>query len=163
MHWAHKDKGNLKANSLTLFIQESPLNLTDTLDVQSRCDTFELNELNRTYGTNEINLVEADCTCATRVKNNHKIIGGDGSSTIGKIIVQCKEQSMRIFCLMKWYASGCWIVFRCWNWYVFFAKMGCVGNGSWASYAFECSCEQVRVNRVSDVKNGGVPGLDHGT
>ena len=108
-------------------------------------------------------LVEADHTCATRVKNDHKIIGSDGSGTFEKIIVQHEEHSVHVFCLMKWYASGGWIVVRSWNWDVFFAKASSVRDGSWASNAFASSCEQVRVNRVGDVEDRGVPGPDDGT
>ena len=71
---------------------------------------------------------------------------------------------MHVLCLVKWYAGGGWIVARCGNWYVFFAKVSRMRDGSWASNAFTSSCEQVRANRVGDLEDGHVPGgPDDGT
>ena len=42
-------------------------------------------------------------------------------------------------------------------------KAGSMRDRSWASNAFLSSSEQVWANRVGDVQDGGIPGLDNET
>ena len=113
----HIESSDWNANLFTLFIQECPLNLTNTLDiVQSRCNAFEFDELDRINETSKaIPFVKTDCTCASRVENNYEVVRSDSSCTFKEAVMQCREHGMQILWLVKWESGGRQIEIGCSN------------------------------------------------
>ena len=116
--------------------------------------------MDRMNGTDEVTLVETDCTCASRVENNHEVIRSDRDCTFGEIAMQHKEHDVQILCLVEWESSCRWIEIRCGNQNILLVTANRMRDGSWVSNAFTSSHEQVRANSMGYFQNKTVPVLD---